>query len=129
VYSLIADTIVIIHFLFILFVVSGGALVFRWPKLAWVHLPSVLWGALVELRGWICPLTPLENYFRSLAGNNLYSEDFIEKYLLPIIYPEKITASLQEILGIGVILVNVMIYYGVIKKYRKRLSDETLQPF
>jgi len=118
VYSIIADIVVIIHFLFILFVVMGGVLVLRWPKLAWVHLPAVVWGALVELRGWICPLTPLENYFRDLAGKNVYSGDFIEKYLLPIIYPATITPFIQQILGTAVILFNVIIYHSIIKKYR-----------
>lgn len=117
-YSIIADIVVIIHFLFILFVVMGGVLVLRWPKLAWVHLPAVVWGALVELRGWICPLTPLENYFRDLAGKNVYSGDFIEKYLLPIIYPATITPFIQQILGTAVILFNVIIYHSIIKKYR-----------
>ncbi|HRS97850.1 MAG TPA: DUF2784 domain-containing protein, partial [Smithella sp.] len=99
-------------------VVMGGVLVLRWPKLAWVHLPAVVWGALVELRGWICPLTPLENYFRDLAGKNVYSGDFIEKYLLPIIYPATITPFIQQILGTAVILFNVIIYHSIIKKYR-----------
>ena len=54
-----ADAVLVVHFLFVVFVVAGGALVLRWPKLAWIQLPAVTWAALVELNGWVCPLTPL----------------------------------------------------------------------
>ena len=116
-YSIIADIIVVVHFLFIVFVVGGGLLVLRWPRLAWIHLPAVIWGALVELRSWICPLTPLENHFRDLAGKQLYSGDFVERYLLPVIYPATLTASIQQILGGAVIVVNIIFYAWIIKKH------------
>ena len=63
-----ADLVVIVHGLFIVFVVAGGLLVLRWPRLAWVHLPAAAWGVLIEWSGWICPLTPLENALRRAAG-------------------------------------------------------------
>ena len=59
--------------LFILFVVLGGLLVFRWPTVKWFHIPAVLWGVLIEFSGWICPLTPLENKLRIAGGKNGYT--------------------------------------------------------
>jgi len=110
--------IIVAHFLFIAFVAAGGLLVLRWPSLAWVHLPAVVWGVVVELAGWICPLTPLENYLRQLAGKSSYSGDFIEQYLIPIIYPANLTAATQYILGGLVIAVNLILYFLVIQKQR-----------
>jgi Protein of Unknown function (DUF2784) len=117
-YSLFADAVIIVHFLFIAFVVAGGLLVIRWPRLAWVHLPAVLWGAVIELTGWICPLTPLENHLRLLGGKSTYRGDFIVQYFIPIIYPENLTTVIQYILGGLVIFVNIMVYFFAIRKHR-----------
>lgn len=117
-YKLLADAIVVTHFLFIVFVISGGLLVIRWPQTAFVHLPAAVWGALVEILGWVCPLTPLENHFRLLAGGSSYSGDFILRYLVPIIYPAYLTVTIQQILGALVILVNIIFYAIAIWKVR-----------
>jgi len=119
VYIVLADITVGIHFLFILFVVLGGLLVIRRPKTAIIHLPAAIWGAAVELFGWICPLTPLENHFRNLAGGDLYSGDFVDKYLIPVIYPVNLTPSIQKTLGVMVILINVIFYVITIRKTRR----------
>ena len=84
-YNVIANAIVLAHFLFIAFVVCGGLLVIYWPRIVFVHLPTAVWGAVVEIFGWVCPLTTLENYFRLLAGHSSYNGDFIARYLLPVI--------------------------------------------
>lgn len=118
-YHLLTDAVIIIHFLFILFVVCGGLLVVLWPRVAFLHLPAAIWGAAVEIFGWICPLTPLENRFRSLGGETSYSGDFILQYLTPAIYPEHLTTSIQKILGAGVIAVNIVFYWMAIRKHRK----------
>jgi hypothetical protein len=120
IYSLLADITVLLHLVFILFVVLGGLLVLKWRWMAWVHIPAAIWGALIELMGWICPLTPLENRFRSLAGESGYTGDFIGQYLLPIIYPGELTRELQLLLGTGVIVFNVVIYFFVIRKAIKQ---------
>lgn len=117
-YGILAGVIIVAHFLFIAFVAAGGLLVLRWPRLAWVHLPAVVWGVVVELTGWICPLTPLENYLRRLGGSSSYSGDFIEQYLIPVIYPANLTAATQYILGGLVIVVNLILYFLVIRKQR-----------
>ena len=117
-YGILAGVIIVAHFLFIAFVAAGGLLVLRWPRMAWVHLPAVVWGVVVELTGWICPLTPLENYLRRLGGSSSYSGGFIEQYLIPIIYPANLTAATQYILGGLVIVVNLILYFLVIRKQR-----------
>jgi len=117
VYSLLTDLIVLAHFSFIVFIICGGLLVIRWPKIAFIHLPAVVWGAIVEFFGWICPLTPLENYFRNLAGANQYSGDFVMRYLVPIIYPETLTSTIQTVLGIAVIVINVFVYTIALRKH------------
>lgn len=115
-YNILADVIVAVHFLFIAFVVAGGLLVIRWPRLAFIHLPAAIWGAFVEFSGWICPLTPLENHFRNLAGNSSYSGDFIVRYLIPIIYPEYLNVTIQQVFGFIVILINIIFYFIAIRK-------------
>ena len=97
VYNVLANAILLAHLLFIAFVICGGLLVIYWPRWAVVHLPAAVWGAVVEIFGWVCPLTPLENHFRLLAGNSSYSGDFIARYLIPVIYPENLTATMQQV--------------------------------
>lgn len=118
VHSILADSIIIIHFLFILFVVFGGIFSFFRIKWAWVHIPALLWGICIELSGWICPLTPLENRFRLASGKG-YEEGFIEHYLLPTIYPEGLTRNIQIILGIAVLVINLIVYFAVFIKRHK----------
>lgn len=115
-YTLLADLVVIFHFLFIAFVVAGGFLVMRRPKVVWAHLPAVFWGAAIELSGGICPLTPLENHLRLLGCGSAYGGDFIAQYLLPVIYPSGLTAAVQTVLGGLVITVNLIIYALIIRK-------------
>ncbi len=108
--QLTADLLVAVHFAFICFVVLGGLLVLKWHRLAWIHIPAAVWGTLVELKGWMCPLTPLEQRFRVAAGEAGYSGSFIEHYLTPLIYPAGLTRDLQLQLGLLVVTINVVIY-------------------
>jgi len=109
-YGWLANLILLVHLAFIVFVALGGFLVLRWPRLAWLHLPCVAWGVMVELMGWTCPLTPWENHYRRLAGQTGYAGDFIQHYLLAAIYPEGLTRSVQIMLGLLLLLVNLAIY-------------------
>ncbi len=113
---LLANTLVLLHLAFIVFVVAGGLLVAWRRRIAWLHLPAVAWGALVELRGWTCPLTPLENHFRALSGEAGYAGGFIEHYLLPLIYPASLTTAVQSALGGLALAVNLMIYIWLWKR-------------
>ena len=109
-YRVAADAVLALHFAFVAFVALGGFLVLRWPWAAWLHLPAAAWGAAVELGGWICPLTPLENALRIAAGEAAYGGDFIARYLLAVLYPEGLTRSAQLAIGLGVIVLNGAIY-------------------
>jgi hypothetical protein len=112
-YNLLAFLILTIHLIFILFVLLGGLLALRWPLAPWLHIPCAIWGVLIELRGWICPLTPLENTLRRAGGGDGYSEGFIEHYLIKLIYPPGLTPGIQIGLAITVLLVNLAIYVFV----------------
>lgn len=105
-----ADILVLVHLLFVLFVVFGGLLVYRWPRVAWVHVPAFLWGAAIELGNWVCPLTPWEQELRRVAGENGYSGGFIEHYLLPLLYPDGLTREIQLGLAAFVLAVNALVY-------------------
>ena len=114
--SLAADLVASLHFAFVVFVVLGGLLVLRWPRLAWLHLPAVAWGASIELLGWICPLTPLENRLRHEAGLAGYEGGFVEHYLLPMLYPASLSRSVQVILGLSVLLINAVLYGSILRR-------------
>jgi hypothetical protein len=120
-----ADAVVLIHLAFILFVSAGGLIVLRWPRLAWAHLPAVAWGALVELAGWICPLTPMENRLRAAAGESAYSGGFIDRYIVPIVYPPGLTRSLQIVIGCAVIGLNLFIYAVVLKRRLQKTKTKS----
>lgn len=105
-----ADVVLVLHFLFVVFVVLGGLLVVRWPRLAWVHAPVALYGAVIEFVGFVCPLTPLEVWLRRQGGEAGYSGGFIEQYITAALYPGGLTREVQVALGIGVLVVNAAIY-------------------
>ena len=111
-----ADSVLIVHFAFVAFVVLGGFLLLRWPALVWIHLPAVAWAAIVELKGWVCPLTPLEVALRQAAGDAGYSGDFLEHYIVALLYPEGLTRTLQISLGAFVILSNIFLYAVVLRR-------------
>jgi hypothetical protein len=119
IYRLLADLVLVLHLAFVLFVVLGGLVVLRWPRLAWPHIPAAIWGVLVEYIGWICPLTPLENSLRTRGGQAGYSGGFIQHYIQPVLYPAGLTRSTQILLGTFALLVNLTAY-GVVLVRRKR---------
>jgi len=127
VFSLLADAVVVIHLLFIAFVVAGGLLALKWRWFAWVHVPAAAWGTLVELAGWYCPLTPLETWLRRAGGGEGYEETFIERYLIPVIYPEGLTRPVQILLGAIPLAINVIIY-GIVWR-RSRRGSTARGPF
>jgi hypothetical protein len=120
-YARLADLVVLLHFGFVLFVVSGGLLTLRWRWVPWVHLPAALWGVAVEVGGWICPLTPLENHLRHLGGAAGYGGGFVERYLLPILYPAGLTHGVQLVLAAVVLIANACVYAWVWHRSRRKL--------
>lgn len=118
VFRVLADLTVVLHVAFVVFVVLGGVLVARWPRIAWVHLPATAWGAWVEFAGWVCPLTPLENALRTRGGGAAYTSSFVEHYVMPMLYPAFLSRELQYVLGALVLLVNALVYVFVFRRHR-----------
>jgi hypothetical protein len=110
VFAVFADLVLALHLAFILFVVGGGLLVWRWPKLLPWHVTAAVWGVFVALTNRICPLTPLENWLLVRAGRGGYAGGFIDRYLAPVVYPEGLTPSAQTGLGVFVIVWNLGVY-------------------
>ena len=118
IYRFLADFVLIIHLCFVLFAVFGGLLVLRWRWIALLHLPALIWGFLVQYFVWICPLTPLENYFRNLGGETGYAGGFVEYYASAILYPS-MTVNLHLILGFSLLIFNLFVYGWLISRLRR----------
>jgi hypothetical protein len=119
-YRLLADGVVLIHLAFVAFVLLGSLLVLRWPRVAWLHVPSAAWGIAVELADWICPLTPIESVLRERSGLAVYHGDFIGHYVLPLLYPARLTRGTQLLLGCLALAVNAVVYWRLISVRRLR---------
>ena len=115
-YAALADAVLVLHLAFVVFVVAGALLVLRWPWLAWLHLPSAAWGVAIEFGGWICPLTPLENRLRELAGQTPYEGGFVAHYLMPVLYPAALTRDTQYALGAAVLAINLVLYLLIVRR-------------
>lgn len=122
IYRIAADFVLMTHFAFIVLVVAGGLVVYRYAWFAWIHIPAASWGAFVELTGRICPLTTLENFLRIRAGQEGYVDSFVEHYIVPVIYPAGLTRHVQFLLAGLVIAANVIIYATIL--LRKRAAGE-----
>jgi hypothetical protein len=120
IYRALADLILALHLVFVLFVVLGGLLVLRSPRAAWIHIPAAIWGVLIEYTGWICPLTPLENSLRTRGGEAGYNGGFIEHYIQPLLYPAGLTRSTQVVLGSLVLALNLTAYGIMVSRMRRR---------
>ena len=113
-----ADLVVLVHLTFIVFVTLGGFLALRWRWLPWLHLPAVGWGGLLEFFGFTCPLTPLENWLRRLGGEQGYSSGFVDRYVLPVVYPAALTRESQVVLGVLLCVVNGTVYLLLLRSSR-----------
>jgi hypothetical protein len=118
-YRLLADLLVVFHLGFVLFVCLGGLLVLRWRRVAWIHLPAAVWGAIVEFTQTICPLTPLENHLRRLGGRAGYSGGFIEHHITHVLYPAGLSRPIQIALGVFVVVLNLAVYTTVLLRRRR----------
>ena len=121
-YRAAADAILVAHLAFVLFVVFGALLLLRWPRLAWLHIPAVVWAAFIEFSGTICPLTPLEVSLRQRAGQAGYGGGFVDHYVVSLLYPEGLTQNTQAMLGAVVVAINAAIY--IVAFRRRRTSPD-----
>lgn len=128
VFAALAFVTVLFHLCFILFVIFGGFAVARRPRLAPLHLACAAWGAYVALAHRVCPLTPLENWFRRQGGGSAYRGDFLEHYLLAVVYPSGLTADIQAALGAGVIVLNAAVYAWIWRRRRARAAGPPVTP-
>ncbi len=113
-YGFLADLVLLAHLLFLLFVVLGGLLLLRWPRIAWIHIPCAIWGIFTEYAGIICPLTPLENALRHRGGETGFAGGFIEHYITAALYPAGLSRGVQVALGTFAVAVNVLIYWRLL---------------
>jgi hypothetical protein len=120
--SIAADSVMLLHFCFIAFALAGSFLILRYGWLIYLHIPALVWGVWIEASGNICPLTPLENHFRELAGLATYGEGFITHYLEPMIYPTGLTRNTQFVL-MGVLIAVNLIGYGLVLAQRRRRTS------
>jgi hypothetical protein len=115
-FQILVDGIVSIHFAFALFAAVGGVFAIYWRKMIWVHLPAVLWVAIIEFSGWPCPLTYLENWLQTKGA----TEGAMARLILPILYPANLTRGTQIILGSLVIVGNALVYWRIFGPVMKR---------
>ncbi len=118
-YKLLADSVALLHLVFVLFVVGGGLLALKWRWVMWLHLPAAAWGAAVEFGGWMCPLTPLELWLRESGGQSGSQSEFIARHILPMLYPAGLTRAAQFALGALVLIVNLAIYGWLWRRMRR----------
>jgi hypothetical protein len=121
-YGVAAGAVLVVHLAFVIFVIAGAALALRWPKVARLHLPAAAWGAFVEFSGYVCPLTPVENWLRRAAGAAGYTGGFVEHYVLATLYPAGLTRTAQMALGFFVVAVNAALYTVVLRRVRRARS-------
>jgi len=119
IYSILADAVVLLHLLFVLFVGLGGFLVLKWHHLIWLHIPAVFWAIWISFTGSVCPLTPLEQWLRQQGELSSYTGGFTDQYIVPIIYPEGLTQEMQWWIGGFVLLFNLLIYLWIFRQWKK----------
>jgi hypothetical protein len=122
IFGLLADGVLLLHLAFVLFVVAGALFCLRRPRMAWVHLPAAAWGAAISFAGWVCPLTPLENWLRWRAGEQGYRGSFLEHYVLPVLYPAGLTSKAQVAMGSLVLAANAALYLWVWRRRVRRYA-------
>jgi hypothetical protein len=118
-YGILADIVVLVHLGFVMFAVLGAVLIIWWRWFLWLHLPAAFWAIWIELTGGICPLTPLENWLQIRAGQGAYRGNFVDHYLIPVLYPAELTRHIQFMMGLFVIIINLALYIYIFFQSRR----------
>lgn len=108
----------ILHLLFIGWVLLGWLMTRRRPGLRWAHIVSLLYGIVIETGPWPCPLTLAENYFLQRAGIAPYREPFLVHYLEAVVYPD-VSPALLTWCAVAVCGFILGIY---VKRFRRRTA-------
>ncbi|WP_109472976.1 DUF2784 domain-containing protein [Ornithinimicrobium cavernae] len=102
-YRILADAAMVVHLAFLVYVVAGGFLAWRWPRTIWLHVGLVAWGASTILFGLECPLTHVEDWARRSAGQEgLPAAGFIDHYLTGVVYPERALGLVRTLVAASV---------------------------
>jgi len=115
IYRLQAEIVLLLHFCFVIFTVLGGLLVLRQRWIAWLHLPAVVWGILVEFFSWACPLTTLENSLREIGGEAGYETGFIDYYISAVLYAP-LSPQARMLLGLLLVGFNLFLYLYILRR-------------
>ena len=112
------DLVILLHFFWILFLVFGFLLVRVRPKIAILHLAGLLLSFLLNVMGWFCPLTYLENYLRGLHDpGSTYPATFVARHVQRIIYPD-LPEKVIRIGEMAFVGIYVLFYTYMAKKSR-----------
>ncbi len=119
-----AEAMLAAHLGFILWVIFGSLVTRARPRLAALHVASVVYGVVAELGPWPCPLTIAENFFEARVGIAPYQGPFLLHYLDLLVYPN-VSAKLLTVVGVSVCAANLLIYAGRLRRWRKKEKDRT----
>lgn len=118
-YSALAIFVLLLHAMFILWVVFGALLTRSRPVLRWLHIASLVWGILTELLPWPCPLTSLENWAEGKARVEPYHGGFLLHYLDKLVYPD-ISVTVLTAAGVLICALNLAFHGRQIWLARRR---------
>ena len=83
-YRLLATLVMLVHFAFVVF---GGVVAWRWPRVIWAHLLVAGWGFSTVAFSIRCPLTDVENWARARGGEaELTGTGFIDHYIEGVLF-------------------------------------------
>lgn len=70
----------------------------------------MLRSSVVNLMSWTCPLTPIENAFRTRAGELGYSGGVVQHYIGRVVYPRGVPCQLELMAGVAIVADNALVY-------------------
>ena len=109
VFQLLAAGVLMLHLLWILWVIFGCLLTRRRRLLAWFHIASLIYSIVIEVGAWPCPLTWAEQWAERRAGMAAYEEDFLIHYLEAVVYPD-VPYALLVVCAVAVCVFNLGVY-------------------
>ena len=112
--ALLADAVLVLHVLVVVFAVGGAFLMIVDPLYAALHVPLVAWVGYVNLTRGTCPLTPLEQRLRAMAGERSYSTTWTRRYLQPIVRPVGLPRRLELVAGVSILVWNAIVYAALL---------------